>query len=80
MIEIKKGIVFSEDIERILKGVNALNYKYDVEIKREFFKELRNLFKKDVNKIFTDVIIISEEEMLEVNRYISGECPHRNIG
>ena len=29
MEQIKKGIVFSNDIERILKGNNALNFSYE---------------------------------------------------
>ena len=29
MEKISKGIVFSEDIKRILNGVNAFKFKYD---------------------------------------------------
>ena len=29
MKKIKKGFVLSEDIERILNGINAFDYKYD---------------------------------------------------
>ena len=77
MKEIKKGIVFSYAIERILSGVNAFDYKYQCVPSSGFIKNLREEFKMDVDKIFNnDVTIISEEEMLSVNEYIGGEYPH----
>lgn len=66
---IKKGIVFSNDIERILKGSNALNYNYinnGISIpNKEFINNLRNNFRTTINTIFKDnYYIISEEEMI----------------
>ena len=77
MREIKKGIVFSGDIKRILSGVNAFDYKYKSVPGSSVIEAVRNDFKKDVNKIFDgDVSIVSEEEMLSVNDFIGGEYPH----
>ena len=77
MKEIKKGIVFSYDIERILNGINAYDFKYDFIPSKSVIKDLRNDFVKYVNIIFNnDVTIVSEEEMLEVNKLIGGEYPH----
>lgn len=81
MREIKKGIVFSEDIFRILNGVNAFDYKYEVTPSAKKIKELRIDFKKDVDKIFKkNTSIISEDEMMEVNNFINGGYPHCNFG
>ena len=77
MKEIENGIVFSNDISRILKGNNALDFKYD---KRgmyvpsdSFIATLRDDFKKEVENIFKNqVVIVSEDEMLEsMNNCIS---------
>ena len=76
MKEVKKGIVFSNDIERILKGINSYEFNYEVNIKKEFLKGLREYFKKDVSRIFDYVTIISEEEMMMVNNLIGGDLPH----
>lgn len=70
MKKIENGIVFSNDIGRILKGYNALDFKYN---KRgmyvpsdSFIGTLRNDFKKEVENIFENKVwIISEEMMLE---------------
>ncbi len=69
MEQIKKGIVFSNDIERILKGNNALNFNYEklgLKIPNStFIKSLRENFALCTNRIFDNVTIISEEEMLK---------------
>ena len=75
MKEIKKGIVISNDIERILNGINAFDYKYDFIPNSGLIRDLRENFKKNMNSIF-DTTIIEEDEMLEVNRFIGGEYPH----
>ena len=73
---INNGIVFSDDIKRILDGNNALNFDYKKEgiitPDINFLKELRNDFKKDVNKIFNNnAIIINEDDMLDsINKSI----------
>ena len=83
MEQIKKGIVFSNDIERILKGNNALSFNYEklgLKIPNStFIKSLRENFSLCTNKIFDNVTIISEEEMLKgmdnmVSRYF-GDLP-----
>lgn len=77
MIKINDGIVFSYDIERILNGINAYSYKYSVVPSKNVIKNIREDFNKNVNKIFNNkVTIISEDEMLDVNRLIGGEYPH----
>lgn len=66
---IKEGIVFSNDIQRILKGYNAINFSYNKQgIKipnKNFIENLRKDFTTTVNKIFTKTTTITEEEMLE---------------
>ena len=77
MKKIKNGIVFSDDIKRILSGVNAFDFKYDFVPSIDVINQVRADFKMDVNKIFNgNVTIISEEEMLDVNNLIGGEYPH----
>ena len=77
MKDIKKGIVFSDDIKRILSGVNAFDYQYKSIPSGSVIDIVRSDFRNDVNKIFNDeVTIISEEEMLGVNEFIGGEYPH----
>ncbi len=68
MRKIKEGIVFSNDIKRILEGYNAIDFDYQ---KKGFIlpgnnliENLRKDFKKDVEKIFETVTILEEEEML----------------
>jgi len=75
MKEIKKGIVISNDIERILNGVNAFDYKYEFIPNSSSIRDVRDDFKKDMSNIF-DTTIIEEDEMLEVNKFIGGEYPH----
>ena len=77
MKEIKKGIVFSDDIKRILSGVNAFDYQYKSIPCGSVIESVRSDFRNNVNKIFNgEAIIISEEEMLGVNEFIGGEYPH----
>lgn len=81
MKKIEKGIVFSDDIKRILKGINAFDYKYSFIPNDSVIDDLRRDFKSDVNKIFKgNVTIISEEEMMEVNKLINPVYPHYNFG
>lgn len=65
MKEITKGIVFSNDIKRIIEGNNSLNYTYKTNPSLAFYEFIRNDFKQDVTSIFQDITIISEEKMLE---------------
>ena len=77
MKKINKGIVFSDDIKRILNGRNAFDYKYDFIPNDSVINTMREDFNFDVNKIFSgNTVIISEEEMMEVNNLIGGEYPH----
>lgn len=77
MKKIEKGIVFSNDIKRILSGINAFDYKYEAIPTDITINNIRKDFKDDVGKIFRgNVTFISEEEMLEVNNLICGGYPH----
>ena len=77
MEKINKGIVFSDDIKRILNGINAFDYKYDAIPSDSVIDTVRNDFKLDVNKIFNnEVTIVSEDEMVNVNKFINGWYPH----
>lgn len=77
MKEIKKGIVFSDDIKRILSGVNAFDYQYKSIPSGSVIESVRSDFRNDVNKIFNgEVTIISEDEMFGVNEFIGSEYPH----
>ena len=80
MEKISKGIVFSEDIKRILNGVNAFKFKYDFKPSDDVIREVRDDFRRDVNNIFDEVVIISEEDMMRVNNLIGGGYPHCNFG
>ena len=81
MKKIKKGFVYSEDIKRILEGVNAFDYSYDAQPTKETIESIREDLKEEMNKIFNNqVTIVSEEEMLMVNNLISGDYTHCNIG
>ncbi len=81
MKNINTGIVFSNDINQILNGINAFDYKYIYKPEKNQIKEVRNNFKKEVNKIFKgQVTIIEEEKMLEINNLIGGEYPHCLLG
>ena len=66
---IKEGIVFSNDIQRILGGYNAINYSYNQNgiliPNKNFIEELRKDFTTTTNKIFENkTTTIKEEEML----------------
>lgn len=77
MRKISEGIVFSNDIKRILSGINAFSFKYDFIPSDSVIKDLRLSFKSDVDKIFDKkVTIISEEEMLEINGILDWGYPH----
>ena len=80
MEKISKGIVFSEDIKRILNGVNAFEFKYSFKPSDRVISEVRDDFRRDVNNIFDEVVIISEEDMMRVNNLIGGGYPHCNFG
>ena len=81
---IKEGIVFSNDIERILNGYNAINFSYNdngiIIPNNNFIESIRKDFINTVNKIFTITTTITEEEMLEsIYSSISpflGQYPH----
>ena len=78
MKEIKKGIVFSNDIKQILNGDNAFDYSYGNVPDKGFIEALRSDFRKGVNKIFNDeVTIVTEEEMGMISKLNGGEYPHR---
>ncbi len=84
MKSIKNSIVFSNDIQRIMKGNNALQFDYQafcILPSDNFFKSLRESFRKDTFKIFDGkVTIIEEEEMEEAMdssiRDVLGRFPH----
>lgn len=68
MKKVEDGIVFSNDIYSILKGVNALDFDYrgrGIMIpKEEEIQKVRKDFLKDVNRMFEGkVTIFSEAEM-----------------
>lgn len=73
---IDKGIVFSEDINMILNGINAFDYKYPFVPSDNVIKDVRNDFNKTVNKIFDNVTIVSEDEMLNINNIVKAWYPH----
>ena len=77
MKKIIEGIVFSEDIKRIFNGINAYDFKYDGIPSNYVISDVRRDFKKDVSKIFNNkVSIISEDEMMDINKLIVGDYPH----
>lgn len=80
MIEINKGIVFSNDIKRIFSGVNAFDYSYAYIPSSSDIESVRSDFRKDVSRIFSDITIISEDDMMGVNNLIGSEYPHCYIG
>lgn len=68
MKTIKQGIVFSNDIQNILKGYNTINYSYNkngiITPPTTFIENLRQDFTNTVNQIFNgNTTIITEEEM-----------------
>lgn len=80
MKEIKKGFVLSEDIERIINGINAYDFSYKVVPNKKVISDIRRDFKNNINQVFNYVTIVSEDEMLQVNNLIGGEYPHCYIG
>lgn len=81
MKKIKEGIVFSDDIKRILNGVNAFDYEYEAVPSDSVITSVRDDFKRSVSKIFDNKItIISEDEMMLVNDLVGGEYPHCYFG
>lgn len=79
MKTIKKGIVFSNDIQRILNGTNAFDYQYDAIPSQSTIENLRQSFQKDTKKIFNEEVrIITEDEMMGINNLVGGEYPHRH--
>ncbi len=68
MEKVNSGVVFSNDILRILQGKNALDFNYEKNglslPSKKQIEVLREDFRKDVNRIFErDVTIFSEEKM-----------------
>lgn len=76
MKNIEKGIVFSEDIKMILNGINAFDYKYPFVPSDNNIKDMRADFNNTVSKIFKNVSIISEDEMLNINNIVKAWYPH----
>lgn len=69
MKKVEKGIVFSNDIMRILEGNNAMKFSYLenglIIPNRNFIELLRNDFNNYVQKIFkNNATVIGEEDML----------------
>ena len=50
MKRISNGIVISNDIKRILDGVNAFNYNYNVKVDDCVINNMRDEFKNDLLK------------------------------
>ena len=81
MKKIEKGIVISNDIERILSGINAYDFSYQYTPNRDVITKLRKNFEEQIKVIFNNnVTIISEKEMLNINKLIGGRYPHCYIG
>ena len=87
MKKINEGIVFSNDIFRILKGENALNFNYEqkgmVIPSEKQIEFLRKDFLRDVNRIFNNKVKVITEDEMENYLYTSledvMEYPHRII-
>ena len=88
MRRIEIGIVFSNDIFRIFKGINAIDFSYRdlgmVIPTEEDINVVRNDFEKDVRRMFDeDVTIVSEENMEDALYWSLMDvisCPHRVLG
>ena len=69
MIKVEDGIVFSNDIYRILQGQNALDFNYAANglgiPSREQIEFLRADFEKDARRIFNNKVTIFSEEQME---------------
>ena len=65
MEEIKKGVVFSNDINLILNGRNSLNFKYNengiIVPTDSFIRDLRDDFKKISKRTYGDDVVIVDE-------------------
>lgn len=82
---IKEGIVFSNDIQRILQGYNAINYSYSKNgiliPNTNFIEDLRKDFTITANKIFANKTTTIKEEEMMASIYNSitpflGKYPH----
>lgn len=73
MRKIDSGIVFSNDIYRILNGKNALDFNYKekgiIIPSKDEIDFLRENFKKDVHRIFEGQVVIIEEEEMQSYMY-----------
>ena len=74
---IKNGIVFSNDIELILKGNNALKFNYEknglIIPNSKFIEDLRNEFKKvSISTYGNNITVVDEEKMIYyMNKFIN---------
>ena len=59
---------------------SPFKFKYSFKPSNSVISEVREDFRRDVNNIFDEVVIISEEDMMRVNDLIGGGYPHRNFG
>ena len=70
--------IVSYDIWKILNGINAFDFDYMAVPSRANIDALRGDFEVDINKVFNGkVTIVSEDDMMEVNSLVRGNCPHR---
>ena len=75
---INSGVVFSNDIDLILKGKNALKYSYQdnglIIPDKSFIDNIRDDFEKETSRAYEDnITIVSEEEMAYyMNKFIQG--------
>lgn len=76
METVEKGIIFSYDIDSIMKGKNALKFNYNenglLVPDKTIIENVRRDFEKDAKNTYnTDVVIVSEEEMkYYMNKFI----------
>ena len=62
MKKIEEGIVFSDDIKKILNGENAYDFKYEYAPNDKIIEDIREDFAKDIKKIFKKFTIVTEQE------------------
>ncbi len=87
MKRVEEGIVFSNDIYSILKGVNALDFDYRGEgimlPTEDEIQKVRKDFSKDVNRMFDGKVTIFSEAEMEGFLYWSLcdvlDYPHRQF-
>ena len=73
---IEKGIVFSEDIDRIFDGINAFDFNYQFRPSKETIRYDRKDFRQDTCRIFrNNVTIVSEDQMMDVNNLFDRTIP-----